>query len=203
MAFIPLPSGIKIELKYRKNNAPVVNIIWGTTSLEIDTDLLVAIGEAVVAWWNTTRKDQVVSSMALEEVVVTDWSTESGLQHVEVVSPPAAGTNAGTDLPSNVAFVVTFYTGYSGRSNRGRNYLCGLPESAVSANQITTTYLAAMISDQLQLRDDLSILGVYQVVASFYHDNAPRVTGVSRIVTDMGGDNVVDTQRRRIPRSFS
>lgn len=204
MAFIRLPNCVKIEIIFRKNNAPVVNIIWGEYDVEPGLEDLEAIAQAVVSWWNTTRKDQVVSSMALEEVRVTDWNEENGLQHVEIVSPASAGTSAGTDLPSNVAAVVSFYTGYSGRSNRGRNYLAGMPESGISANQIGTAYLAAMISDYVTLGSNLLTSGaVRHVVASFYHNNAPRAEGVATVITDYGGDNVVDTQRRRIPRSYS
>lgn len=203
MAFIRLPNCVKIELIFRKNNAPVVNIIWGEYDVGPGLIDLQDLSEAVEDWWNTVRKDQCVASMALEEVRVTDWNEENGMQYVNIVSPPIAGTNAGTDLPSNVAAVVSFYTPYSGRSFRGRNYLSGIPEASISANSIGTAYLAAMISDYAALAAAMLTLGYRHTIASFYSGGAPRAVGVSTPVIDYGGDNVVDTQRRRIPRVFS
>lgn len=203
MAFIPLPNGVKIEIKYRKNGALVVNVMWATLTVTLELAVLSDIAQTVATWWSTTRDDQCATSIALEEVVVTDWSVTDGLQYNHIVSPAAPGTNAGADLPSNVAAVVSLYTGYSGRSFRGRQYWAGLPDTALSGNTIQTAYLAVMVADMGQLITDLLTVGAVVVVASFRHNNAPRVTGVATTVIDWGGDNVVDTQRRRIPQVFT
>jgi hypothetical protein len=203
MAFIPLPDGVKIEIKYRKNGALVVNVMWGIVTATIDLNILENIGSAVHAWWLAHRDDQVVAAMALEEIIVTDWSVANGLQGVVIVSPPAPGTNTGTDLPSNIATVVSLYTGFSGRSYRGRQYWCGVPEASITANSIATAYVALMISDMGELIDALAAEGCVVCVASFQSAGVPRVTGVATPVTNWGADNVVDTQRRRIPQVFS
>lgn len=203
MAFIPLPDGIKIEIKFRKNGALIVNVMWGTTTVTVDTSFLSQIATAVETWWTTIRDDQCATSIALEEVVVTDASVVSGLQYVNVVTPPAAGTNAGADLPSNVAAVVSLYTGYSGRSFRGRQYWAGLPDTALSGNTIVSGYLAVMVTDMGELLDALVAADLTPVVASFQTNNAPRVVGLATPIVDWGANNVVDTQRRRIPKVFS
>lgn len=200
MAFIPLPNGIKIEIKCRKGGAPVVNVVWATVSVTIDLDVLETVAGAVRTWWDTHMQPLVSTSMALEEVRCTQWTAEDGLQFAEIVSPPVAGTATGGDMPSNVAAVTTFYTGYTGRSNRGRVYNGGQTDAQVTTNTLGTSYVVAMLTAWVEFSEALNLVGGVHVVASFETNGAPRVTGVSKPVIDYGMNNVVDTQRRRIPR---
>lgn len=200
MAFISLPECVKIEIKCRKNGAPVINVIWAKVNVTIDLATLATIADVVKTWWNASIKPQTTSSMSLEEIIVTDWSVANSIQHVEIVSPPSAGTGGTDDTPSNVAAVVTFYTGYTGRSNRGRVYMGGLDVTDTTGNTLGTVYVAAMITAWAALADALDAEGVQHIVASFYTNNAPREVGVYKVITDYGMNNVVDTQRRRIPR---
>ena len=200
MAFIPLPDGIKIEIKCRKGGAPNVNIVWGRAEVSIDLALLENVAEAVVAWWNAEIKPLVSSSTALESVTVTDMSAEDSIQHVETLLTPSAGTATGGDLPSNVAAVVTFYTGLVGRSHRGRVYNPGLTDAQVATNTLSVSYVSNMLTAWAEFKLALSALDVTHVVASFQHNNAPRVSGVATTIIEYGMNNVVDTQRRRIPK---
>jgi hypothetical protein len=200
MAFIPLPDGIKIEIKMRKGGAPNVNVVWGTTAVTIDLSVLAAVGAAVRTWWDVNMQPLMSGSIALEEIVVTQWDVADGLQHVESVSPPLAGTATGTDTPSNVAAVTTFYTGYTGRSHRGRVYNPGITDANVTTNTLGTLYVVNMISAWVAFGEALGDLNVQHVVASFQNNNAPRVTGLATPIADYGMNNVVDTQRRRIPQ---
>lgn len=200
MAFIPIPGGIKIEIKCRKNGAPVINVEWVWTDVNINQVLLEDLGAAVKAWWIANIKPLTHPAQALEEVIVTDWSAENSIQHVEILSTPSVGTATGEDLPSNVAAVVTFYTGFIGRSNRGRVYNCGLTGSQIAGNTLTTTYVAAMITAWAAFAPAVAAVGCEHHVASFRTNNAPRVVGVSKQIVDYGMNNVVDTQRRRVPQ---
>lgn len=200
MAFQVLPDGIKVEIKCRKNGALVVNVVWLTCSVTIDLAQLGNIAAAVHAWWNTSVKPFVTSSLALEEVVVTDWTAEDSLQVVEIVSPPLAGTRAGDDMPSNVAAVTTFYTGRTGRSYRGRAYNGGISASDITGNTLGTTYLVGMISAWQAFGAAVEGEACTHVVASFVADGVPRAEGIATPIVDYGMNNVVDTQRRRIPK---
>lgn len=200
MAFIPIPNGIKIEIIGRKGGAPNVNIVWGTTETTISGAFLETLADAVVAWWNANIKPLVTASFSLESVVCTQWDIPNGLQHVEDLVTPSVGTATGADTPSNVAAVTTFYTGYTGRSNRGRVYNGGIADAAVVTNTLTTSYVASMLTAWSAFQGALANLSVVHVVASFQSNNAPRVIGVPTPITEYGMNNVVDTQRRRIPK---
>lgn len=49
------------------------------------------------------------------------------------------GASGGGLLPSQICWLIHFYTGLGGRSNRGRMYLPGISASHVSGNTITST----------------------------------------------------------------
>lgn len=200
MAFISLPDGIKIEIVQRKGGAPVLNIVWGILRVTASLTVLENISDAVVAWWNTNVKPLATSSLTLEQVIVTDWSVEGGQQFVNDLITPSAGTAVGADLPSNVAAVVTFYTGYTGRSNRGRVYMAGMSDAAVTTNTLGTSYVTSMLTAWAAFRTDLEAVDATHVVASFYHNNEPRLVGTHNEIIEYGMNNVVDTQRRRIPK---
>lgn len=203
MAFIPTPNGVKIEIKFNKNGALVVNIIWVRVSVSITTSLLSNLTAAVITWWDTHMQPLTNPSMSLIEVIATDMSVEDGVTYEDGLVTPLAGTDTGADLPSNIAFVVSFLTEQSGRSYRGRNYLAGISEPRVSGNTIQTIYVAAVLTAYAQLKLALSAEGADHCVASFQHNGAPRPAGVLTDIIEYRADNVVDTQRRRIPQVFS
>lgn len=200
MAFIALPNGIKIEIKMRKNGAPVINVEWGIVNVSITSELLQDVAQAVRGWWNTEMKPLMAASLTLEEIVVTQWDTAEGWQEVYVESPPLAGTATGGDLPSNVAAVTTFLTGMTGRSNRGRVYNCGLTDAQVTGNTIGGAYLVAMLVAWNEFDATLESLSCDHVVASFVTEGAPREVGVATLINNYSMNNVIDTQRRRIPQ---
>lgn len=200
MAFIPLPSGVKIEIKCRKGGAPNINVVWGIVSVTVDLGKLQEIALAVEDWWDTHMQPLMSGSLSFEGVTVTDWSEEAGLQYDYDLITPLTGTASGTDTPSNVAAVTTFLTPYSGRSFRGRVYNPGLTDAQITTNTLGTVYVASMLTAWVNFGIAMDDINVAHVVASFVHDNAPRTTAVGTPIITYSMNNVVDTQRRRIPK---
>lgn len=200
MAFIPFPDGIKIEIKCKKGGAPNINIVWGVINITLDLAALESISDAVVAWWTAEIRPLVSTSTTLEAVTVTDMSNEAGLQWVNDLVTPLAGTATGGDLPSNVAAVVTFYTGQVGRSYRGRVYNPGLTDTQVTTNTLGTTYVTNMLTAWAEFNIAMDTAGVTHCVASHYTNGAPRSEVQATAILEYGMNNVVDTQRRRIPQ---
>jgi len=97
-----------------------------------------------------------------------------------------------------VTAVITHQTAVRGRSGRGRTFLPELPETYVVDGVLTST-----AQSDLQGAWDAFISAVeldsgWQFcVVSFYHDNAPRSSGVKIGVTASVVRGYVGTQRRR------
>jgi hypothetical protein len=94
---------------------------------------------------------------------------------------------------------MSWRTGFSGRSFRGRTFYAGIANTEVSDNLISTTLAANLLADATTLLNDLIAGGHNLVVFSQYADGAPRVTGVGTPINQAIIDNRIDTQRRRLP----
>lgn len=67
----------------------------------------------------------------------------------EIVVAAGAGDIGGTATDSDVSFaagLMSLRTGLGGRSNRGRKFFAGIPESGVSVSRLTTPQLAALVA---------------------------------------------------------
>jgi len=141
------------------------------------------------------------SGIQLIRVVGTLLDVLDGLQFISTTGLPAAGTNGGSAMPNNVAACISLKSTSRGRSARGRSYICGIPnEALIAPSEINTTYQAALEaawSDALSAGADD---GWTPVVASRFTGGVARTTGVTfPIVTIAMFDNVLDSQRRRLP----
>lgn len=203
MAFIPTPNGVKVEFKFNKNGALVVNVVWFYVSFEVTIGDLQGLTTELIDWWNDSVKTLTTPSMSLFEVVATDMSVENGIQWVDGLVTPIAGTAGGADLPSNIAAVVTHLTDKSGRSFRGRTYIAGMSDANVSGNTFATTYVTNLLTAFASLKTRTDTLQFNHSVCSFYSNNVARSAGLLTVVSDYRMDNVVDTQRRRIPKVFN
>lgn len=160
-----------------------------------------ALANALIIWWTTFYADQLSSTLSLKEVAVTDLSSESGFSHVQSApTPNPTGGSIDDNLPLNVALCVSFRTSSRGRSFRGRNYITAIPVSQVNGSLADGAFVTAQqdaYNELLNVAEDLSMLWV---VISRFHNNAPRTEGVGTVVTGaVIVDNVLDSQRRRLP----
>jgi hypothetical protein len=128
-----------------------------------------------------------------------------GQEGVEVpVSPAEEGGNVVAGLPNNVTAAIKFLTGFTGRSNRGRNYFIGLGENQATGNTLSDSAQSAIQAAFEALGGYLVGLGADHVVASLYSGvdseghPIPRSAGVVHSVTQYAMDNLLDSMRRRL-----
>lgn len=153
-------------------------------------------------WWNAVIKPLQVNTVNFREVYIRDLTTAGGISWSDTARLGTAGTHsAGSQLPSNVAFVVSFRTGLRGRANRGRNYFFGLGANDLTGGiAVSSTYRNSVIAAYNALKAG----GTYDptpftwVVASRQLDGivGGRAIPVTAVVAT---DDYVDSQRRRLP----
>lgn len=199
MAFIPISDTMKVALEYTLNGQLVVNVYHVASPDPIVSADLTGIAAVFASWWSVNMRQNFSNQMSLNRIVVTDMTTEGGEQVDYVTGLPSLGTIVGAPAPNNVAVVTSLRTGFSGRSNRGRKYWAGISSAEVTDNFISTTLGAALLADMVSLDSAISSAGFSLVVASLFHDGAPRLAGVVREVTSFIQDLRIDTQRRRLP----
>lgn len=207
MAFIPVPNTAQIRLEGRQDNQQTINDLYffqdgGFTELE-----LANLTGNVFSWWNTSVLAVLNEDFNSLRASARDLTSATGLAF-ETATGAGPGSVVGEFAPNNVAAVVSFRTGLAGRSFRGRNYIPGISNNAVGGNTIDGTWRDAIIAAYSLLLPGGTVLpaGFIWVVVSRYSGvdgdgkPIPRLAGIVTTITAVVfTDNIVDSQRRRLP----
>lgn len=200
MASVPVPNCALAEMRYSLDGQDVENTLWFRFQADIVPSDLEDLGTALLSWWEANLRPLQPTALTLREVYMTDQTTPNGPSFTQLPLGANTGERAEAILPSNVSLAVSFRTNFRGRGFRGRNYVLGLTENMVTANQVAPTVVADYAIAYAQLPTFLEPLSITHVVASRYLGNAPRPVGVSTPVTAyLCVDGTVDSQRRRLP----
>jgi len=201
--FIPVPDGIRLVFRFILRGQPVTITIWVTTENEITEAFLGTLADACLAWWDAGGKDAFSNELYLSTVEATQQDVQNGFQVTSVNDPPIAGGTAASALPNNVAVVTTFRTSLIGRSHRGRVFLPGIANNAVSGSNVIAGAVTNLDDAMTDLLATMVTAGCTPVVVSKFHDGAPRSTAVVTPIATIQVRSRVDTQRRRLPKETS
>lgn len=207
MPFVPVPLTVEAEIRMLLQGQKVENTLWWRFATPPDASDIEALAEQLFTWWSTAYADIASEDLVLNEILITDMSEEGGIQFTR----NGDGTNgnvAGDILPNNSSVCVSFRTGFSGRSRRGRNYVPGIPiGSRDGVNTITQAYATAVTEAYTTLIESEVVDVALWVIASRFSGvdpdtgrPIPREEGVTTsvsavVVTDL----ILDSQRRRLP----
>lgn len=207
MAFVPVPNTALVEIRMTQDVQEVENTLYFEFDAPPDSTVLGALGEAILNWWTTNLAALLWSGLNVREIVCTDLTTATGPQVATVPETATHGTGGGQGLPNNASLSISFRTGFRGRSFRGRNYIIGLLESQTnSPNEVEQATVDAFVAAYTALLPVAEALSATWVVASRFsgvdgdHKPIPRTTGLTTpILSVVAADNIIDSQRRRLP----
>jgi hypothetical protein len=200
MPFIPVENTAMVEIRGLIAGQKVENTLYFEKSSAYSTADLEGIGDVIITWWQDNMAPITSSQYELREVYITDLSTDTSAAVSRVPADATFGAVGGEILPLNVSFSISFRTAFRGRSFRGRNYFCGFVLDQVDSNTVNATQVLAIRNAYFALLGVASDFGVTWVVVSRHHNKAPRATGVTApVLAVVAADNIVDSQRRRLP----
>jgi hypothetical protein len=202
MAFIPVENCAKIVIEGTVDGQQVDNDLYfrHTTGAITEADL-VSLTSQIASWMGSTYAPLL--NVAWQGSRVKGRALDFSFGFVaETSMVGTVGGVSGEAAPNNCSMSVSFRTSFAGRSFRGRNYVPCLTNSQVTGNVIDTGF----ITDVIAAYTDLIFPGVSAppgwewAVVSLFTLGAPRVAGVFTAVTSViVVDNIVDSQRRRLP----
>lgn len=201
MPFVPVPNTVMVEAVYEWAGQTVENTMYFEATVGAPTegsisDLLDNVRTVI----ETELLPLLSTGIQLVRMVGTLLTAIDALSVTLSVNPPAAGGVPDEAMPNNVSYVVSFLTSQRGRSFRGRNYVPGLPQTAVTGNDITPGARTALLSFYETLAAAVVADEWLMVVVSRFSLGQARTTGVtSPIIAFTTYDTVVDSQRRRLP----
>jgi hypothetical protein len=199
--FVPAPNVVQVEMVYTMFGQSCENVFHVLCQNGFQTSDLTAIRTLFDNWHLNSYRVNQAASAALRLIVTRHLNTENGVSEEYTLPTPRAGqTTSGGYMPGNVTIVATWTTGLRGRSYRGRTYSVGLAGVHVSGNQLTSAGLTAY---QAAYQALLTAINAHAnnyrlVVLSRRHNNAWRDQAVATVVTNVGLEANLDSQRRRL-----
>lgn len=201
MAFIPVPNVAAIEIRQLEGLQQVENTLYFLHAGAITPAALQQLVQDMMDFWIANMIPVQSGYVQLLEVYGRSLDNVSGYE--ETVTPTSAtfGAEGGDAMPNNVTICVSFRTGLTGRTSRGRNYWIGLAEGQVTSNLVNGSAIADILDAYTGMVGEEAVsAGWTWVVVSRYLNGSPRVSGSALTVTNViCTDNIVDSQRRRLP----
>jgi len=188
------PEVCRVSLIYARDTRTFVNVLhFRQLGGWVDTDLPGLCAE-VADWWNDSYRLVVPPEVALVQVQARVYDPALPLAFDLPISPPNPGTNAtGDPTSANVTSTLSWRTGLAGRKYRGRIYCPSLPELSVGDDDRLTS---PTVSGLAVAAGDLIARAVTLAVdLVIFH----RVDNTFTKVISYVIENIVDSQRRRLP----
>lgn len=207
MASVPVSNTVLCEVRQTMELQQCENTLYfhkssGWTVSEMDD-----LGDGLIDWWSSDIAPLVWAGVELREIAVTDLSSAIAPGIARTPTAPVFGARDLDHLPNNVSLAISFRTANRGRSYRGRNYLLGFTEDQADGSVIHTSEISAYVAAYNDLRTVATDNSCSWVVVSRFSGvdpltkkPIPRTVGISTPITSVVVvDNVVDSQRNRLP----
>lgn len=212
MPFIPGPANaVRLSFEGLQRTEP-----WAVIMHAINT--APPLDQAQVDSAFVAFKDEFVTILAtyaisddctLERLIARNVTATGGLEFTST-NLPATGATAGPTLTNETALCISWRTGISGRSFRGRSYLPGVSTvhtDGDDTNRLTSAVAANAKDAADQFIASLGAAGFQLCVASYFSgvdvdgNPIPRAVGIYTPVTGAVVNPRLDSQRRRMPRN--
>lgn len=200
MAFQPAPLCGLIEWVYDLDGQLCENTYHVEATEPLDSAMCEALAIAAYNWWAPNLGATISFNVTLLRTEVKALDAPASPFFVYSPGALAVGGAGVESVPNNVAFVVKHNTALSGRSGRGRWYVLGIPDSLVTNSHLSLAQAALYASSFDDLDTALVAEGVTPIVLSRVQLSVPLLEAVGYPITSHSfTDNVVDSQRRRLP----
>jgi len=199
MAFIPTPNAVRVVIDWISSGVTFSNVLHFTKAdftVSDMQDLADALDAAIATGF---RVDQSTGTL-YNGVKVYDIRTIDGPIAVQT-GGSGAGTQTGGTAPLNCAIVVTLRTNARGRTGRGRVFVTGGSDDALTGNQWSVAYNTAVQGFITDLRTAAGANGWTHVIRSIQANGITLNPAVTRDVVSFDiRSNITGSQRRRIDR---
>jgi len=176
MPFVPVPNVALVRVEGVADAQLTINTLHFQVSGGGITPInLQSLASAVNFWAVGSLAPQLSEDWSYNRTTCIDLTSATGFVAVESNTTP--GGVSSEAAPNNVAACVSLRTAQRGRSGRGRNYVPGIPNSAITLNTLS----GAFITNLLTIYNDLVGPGAFLagwelVIVSYFTGGAPRGT---------------------------
>jgi len=201
MPFISADKVVQVEMRYVQNSSQMENVFYvHKESLgDVDAAYLGGLADIIRSAWLAYFQPIMSTGCTLVEIYLRDLSALEAIEYT--LSVNEVGLASGSLATGQDTLCVSFRTGFTGRSARGRSYFISLRQTDIS-NDLVSVTKAQAISDawaELMTEVNASLDGARCVVLSRFTEGAPRTEGQIRDITTVTLiDRIVDSQNNRL-----
>lgn len=195
-----VPDSVLVEIRSSIDLQRVENTLWFQKTSGPPTPADIAsLATSVRGWWFTSIIPLLPAAVTFREVYARDRGEVDGYEATNATGAGTPGSIAVAATPNNVSLSVSFRTGRTGRSRRGRNFWLAIPGDQVTANTIGEDYITEIITAYQDMVGS-GFPGWTWIVASLRQGNNWRAEALITPITSVViVDSTVDSQRRRLP----
>jgi hypothetical protein len=200
MAFQPVPHCAIIEFRHLWDNQKVENSVYVLSNANLTEADLPFLAAALGNTWRTHALPLMSNAVQYASTYVRALHTATAPMYEDFTGAGTAGGTVSPALPNNCSWCVTFRTGLSGRSGRGRNYVIGLSEGRVDGNLVQLVTANAWVDVYEELKLTMADLGYTWTIVSRQQNKVRLPQGIPYPINAVGYiDRQIDSQRRRLP----
>lgn len=202
MAFQPVDRTVQIQLFGREDGQTTINDLYfyhGPSDPTVTE--VAALLDAICEWYAGSIASYASDTWSFVLGKARLLTSAAGFVLANALHGAGGGVGGGV-APNNVSFAVSFRTAVGGRGGRGRNYVPGIPNQALSGNIITSDFITNYINAYSALLPaGATVPDPWAwVIVHRFENGVPLAAGLPIVVEAVvATDNVVDSQRRRLP----
>lgn len=192
---MPLPNNpnvCKVAMLYKRDTRQFINTLHFHRNNLWTVSEMQALASAIVTWWQDHLRLAVHESVSLVGIQVRQYDPTFP-QAVDLNVVPIPGIQTGDPEPGNVTSTISWRTGLAGRKYRGRLYV---PGYATAQTAVDDTLISIAVSALTQAASNFLVSALPAGTNPVIFHVATNLT--SRI-TSFVVENILDSQRRRLP----
>lgn len=199
-AYIPVANTVKAEMIYLQDGQYVENVFHVKQGSGWTLEEMALVADNLLDFWENWYRPSYPSTYSLRTVRITNLNTVNSSVVERQLVPAQFGTRTlDPALPNHVTAAIKWVTMFRGRSYRGRTYIPCLTESLVAGNHLSEDGVTLVSSFAAHVHEALELGGHSHVVVSYCNEGAWRTDGVTTDIDTYGVNEVLDSQRRRLP----
>lgn len=201
MAFQPAPNIAMVEIRGSLKGQNVENTLYFEHTGSIDQTALETLLSLVDEWMVEEYIPVLPSDFTLRELYARSLSSQIAPEATNTDSTGTPGGAGSAGMPNQVTWAVSFRSGLTGRSSRGRNFIMGIPASQVDGNEIDEAFGASIVAAYEQLLAVFDAGAWTWVILSRQQNGVllPNALGYA-VAAVSYTDFILDTQRGRLPK---
>lgn len=188
----------QVAVRFLKNGSQVENVFHVFADLPLTQAVADSVHAVVDTWVTTTLRPLQTNDTIFTEIVIE--GVNQGDNRFVYPGDNGTGSIANSQSPDNVTIAIKKNVAARGRGVSGRFFHIGINVNQINNSRVNAAYMNGLIAGYGTLATNLETEGNQLVVMKYNKTTHPPTPVSYAAVTSVSAsDNIIDSQRRRLP----